>query len=50
MLARNTGDPVVRAAAVAAVGREAVETASALRAIQAEVWTALHEARVARGW
>ena len=50
MLARNTGDPAVWSAAVAAVGPEAVETASALRAIQADVWTALHEARVARGW
>jgi len=50
VLARNTGDPAVWAAAVAAVGQEAVETASALRAIQADVWTALHEARVARGW
>ncbi|HEY3334068.1 MAG TPA: aminoglycoside phosphotransferase family protein [Candidatus Limnocylindrales bacterium] len=50
VLARNTGDAAVWAAAEAAVGRDALEAASALRAIQSDVWTALHDARVARGW
>jgi Ser/Thr protein kinase RdoA (MazF antagonist) len=50
VLARNTDDPEVRAAAIAAVGSTALATAMELRAIQAETWSALHDARVARGW
>jgi hypothetical protein len=50
VLVRNTNDGGVRAAAEARVGREVLDTAMALRAVQGEVWTALHGARVARGW
>ena len=50
VLARSTGDPAVRAAGEDRVGRDALEAAIALREVQAEVWTVLHDARVARGW
>jgi hypothetical protein len=50
VLARNTDDAEVWAAATADVGAEALSTASSLRSIQAEIWRALHEARVTRGW
>ena len=50
VLARHTGDAAVRAAAEARVGREVLDTAIALRGVQGEVWNALHDARVARGW
>jgi hypothetical protein len=50
VLVRYTGDPTVRAAAEARVGRAVLDTAIALRGVQGEVWNALHDARVARGW
>jgi hypothetical protein len=50
VLVRHTGDPAVRAAAEARVGREVLDAAIALRGVQGEVWNALHDARVARGW
>jgi Ser/Thr protein kinase RdoA (MazF antagonist) len=50
VLARSTDDPGVRAAALAAVGHEAFDVATELRVIQAGVWAALHDARLARGW
>lgn len=50
VLVRHTGDPAVHGAAEARVGREVLDTAIALRGIQGEVWNALHDARVARGW
>ena len=50
VLVRNTGDVAIRRGAIERVGEDALETASALRAIQGQVWTALHDARVRRGW
>ncbi len=50
VLVRHTGDAAVRAAGDARVGREVLDAAIALRGVQAEVWNALHDARVARGW
>jgi hypothetical protein len=50
VLVRHTGDAGVRAAAEARVGRDVLDTAIALRGVQGEVWNALHDARVARGW
>ena len=50
VLVRHTGDAAVRAVAEARVGREVLDTAIALRDVQGEVWNALHDARVARGW
>jgi len=50
VLVRHTADTTVRAAAEARVGREVLDTAIALRGVQGEVWNALHDARVARGW
>jgi hypothetical protein len=50
VLVRHTGDAAVQAAAEERVGREVLDTAIALRGVQAEVWNALHDARVARGW
>jgi Ser/Thr protein kinase RdoA (MazF antagonist) len=50
VLARSTGDEQVRAAAHARVGRDALEAALELRTVQADVWNALHDARIARGW
>ncbi|HKF84348.1 MAG TPA: phosphotransferase [Candidatus Limnocylindrales bacterium] len=50
VLVRSTHDPAIRAHAEERVGREILETALALREVQAEVWGVLHEARVARGW
>jgi hypothetical protein len=50
VLARSTGDEQVRAAAQARVGRDALEAALELRTLQADVWNALHDARIARGW
>ena len=50
VLVRHTGDPAVQATAATRVGREVLDTAIALRGVQAEVWSALHDARVARGW
>jgi hypothetical protein len=50
VLARNADDADVWAAATAAVGADALSAAAALRSIQAEVWAALHHARVVRGW
>src|SRR6185436_9725131 len=50
VLARSTGDAAVRAAAEARVSREVLDTAIALRVVQADVWNTLHDARLARGW
>jgi len=50
VLARNTGDDGILRAATERVGEDALATAWALREIQAEVWIALHDARVRRGW
>ena len=50
VLVRSTRDERVRAAAEERVGRDALETALELRELQAGVWNALHDARIARGW
>jgi Ser/Thr protein kinase RdoA (MazF antagonist) len=50
VLVRSTGDPGIRAAAEDRVGGPLLEAAVELREVQAAVWRALHEARVARGW
>jgi Ser/Thr protein kinase RdoA (MazF antagonist) len=50
VLVRSTGDAQVRAMAEARVGGEVLGTALELRELQAGVWNALHDARIARGW
>jgi hypothetical protein len=50
VLARNCADDSILRAVTERVGEEALATAWALREIQAEVWIALHDARVRRGW
>jgi hypothetical protein len=50
MLRQAPSDERVTAEIVRRYGREAVEVAIALRSLQLEVWSALHEARVERGW
>ena len=49
VLVRNTGDAAIRAVAEERVGREVLALAMALREVQADVWRALHDARVAPG-
>jgi Ser/Thr protein kinase RdoA (MazF antagonist) len=50
VLARRDPDPVIIAAIRDRHGDEALQTAIALREIQADVWTLIHDARLARGW
>ena len=49
-LIRRDPDPVARAEIARRHGAEALDTAIALRQVQANVWIALHDARQARAW
>jgi hypothetical protein len=50
MLRQAPPDERVMVEVVRRYGRDAVDVAIALRSLQLEVWSALHDARVARGW
>jgi hypothetical protein len=50
VMVRNTDDAGVRRRAEERVGADVLEAAVRLREVQADVWTALHDARARRGW